>query len=642
MSLAQHAKALNTKLAKGYNTWDVQSVTSHVYLPQGLRFNIAYFNTKTQLYQSNHLWDSVISFGEHAANGSYTDIHIRFEDSEYRIQTASLRDELLIKVTPTKASDHDYVALEVGEITARSFNYRYKDDTVIAYTQKDTFTARSTCPIASPIFHPITCPNLMVKADRCVYFTVNSSKDNQAIDQAITTAYDKWMASTIGAEGDLGEGLTAMRRSLLWNTVYDFKNQRIITPVSRNWCKRLPASKDCQWAFFGDYMLFGWDTFFAGLQFGLIDKDLAYLTIFSILQEQLDNGMIPNFGSGAGSSYDRSEPPVGALCVWKLYLQYQDEWFVEACFDALLRWNHWRHTHRDKNNDGLFELGSDPYEHDDIWNKHIANTKAGAMFESGLDNSPMWDDAKYNENLHAMELSYVGLNALMALDCELLAKMATLLGREAEARDMQRKYESLNKAINHELWDAKGSIYKNKHWDGLLDDCIGLPNLYPLIAGIVPDDQVDPMIDGYLLNKQAFWGKHIFPTVTKATSSYSDQDYWRGRIWAPTNYLIAQGLIRYGLTEAWDACAKKGLKLFIQCWKSRGVVGENYNAITGEAAEGDAASDRFYHWGALLVYICVERIVCFNAFKDGIEKPPKPDWLSGISNVPIHTHKENL
>ena len=87
------------------------------------------------------------------------------------------------------------------------------------------------------------------------------------IDEMIEEGRARWLSETISAEGELGEGLAALRRSLLWNMVYDSVNGRVVTPVSRNWCKRGGR--------FGDYVLFEWDTFFAAMQYGLIDKVLT-------------------------------------------------------------------------------------------------------------------------------------------------------------------------------------------------------------------------------------------------------------------------------------------------------------------------------------------------------------------------------
>ena len=85
--------------------------------------------------------------------------------------------------------------------------------------------------------------------------------------------------------------------------------------------------------------------------------------------------------------------------------------------------------HRDGNCDGLLEWGSDPYE---LVSKlgYEANNMKAAMYESGLDNSPMYDGVKYNEKSNTMELIDVGLNALYALDCWALMEIASILERK--------------------------------------------------------------------------------------------------------------------------------------------------------------------------------------------------------------------
>jgi hypothetical protein len=97
--------------------------------------------------------------------------------------------------------------------------------------------------------------------------------------------------------------------------------------------------------------------------------------------------------------------------------------------------------------------------------------------------------------------------------------------------------------------------------------------------------------------------------------------------------------MRIGRYDIWDEMTKKGLDLFIDCWRKLGAVGENYNAITGETAEPEKWSDRFYHWGALLVYMAVERIVNFNEWTDCVETNTVPEWLEPLRNVPVKDKK---
>ena len=70
--------------------------------------------------------------------------------------------------------------------------------------------------------------------------------------------------------------------------------------------------------------------------------------------------MVPELG---WRGWPRQHGPLGAAgrcawCAYKLYLQHGDEWFLEACYERLLAWNEWRFRERDKNGDGLMELGS--------------------------------------------------------------------------------------------------------------------------------------------------------------------------------------------------------------------------------------------------------------------------------------------
>ena len=289
------------------------------------------------------------------------------------------------------------------------------------------------------------------------------------------------------------------------------------------------------------------------------------------------------------------------------------------------------------NGDGLLELASEPWDYgieEECWLEHVGE-RQGAMWESGLDNSTMWDDAVFNLKYHCLELSYVGLNALMVLDCELLEKMAAVLGYEEERKELAQRRKALTEKIEQKLWDSSVNCYRNRHWSGEFSPCMSLTHFYPITAGIAKGERLESLLKEHLLNEKEFWGEYMIPNISRSDPSFDDQEYWRGRIWAPTNFLVGEGILRVEEWELWEEIVRKGFRLFISCWEERGVVGENYNAITGEAAEPGKASDRFYHWGALLVYMAVERAVNFNPFTDRVEQYRKPEWMEKIKNIPV-------
>ena len=113
------------------------------------------------------------------------------------------------------------------------------------------------------------------------------------------------------------------------------------------------------------------------------------------------------------------------------------------------------------------------------------------------------------------------------------------------------------------------------------------------------------MIRKHLLNPEEFWGDRVIPSVARNDPAFKDQDYWRGRIWGPMNYLVWLGLARYNTPTAMTAreqLSRRSRDLFLEDWRANGHVHENYSAV--DADEDTAAkSDRFYHWGALLGYV---------------------------------------
>lgn len=48
--------------------------------------------------------------------------------------------------------------------------------------------------------------------------------------------------------------------------------------------------------------------------------------------------------------------------------------------------------------------------------------------------------------------------------------------------------------------------------------------------------------------------------------------------------------------------ASRGTNLFMRAWEKHGMIGENYNAVTGETGE-TFNSDPFNPWGALLALV---------------------------------------
>lgn len=633
MHITPYSRQRYDRLAHGWNTWNIRSVASHVFLPDCLSLSISLFPSDGTPPCHEFVWEQVDRFGEHAPDGSYTDITLKLGEIRLRVETCSEGDTLGMKVTPLLGPTGTVLGLAVAYLWDRPGVVTMTRNHILANTDGRNFTVHSSVALETPPDHPINTHSLYVRVDqRPIYFGVNRPPDPSSIEATLAHKLRSWMVRAIQADGPLGDGLDAMRRVLLWNTAFEPESRRVITPVSRGWC-RSPDS-------FGHYVLFGWDTFFAALMLGMVDKNLAYATLSSILEEIVPEGHIPNFGSATGASRDRSEPQVGAWCAMKLYRQYGERDFLEECFDRLLQWNRWRFAARDCNNDGLLELASTPYRPDrpdEQWHKREVGGKQGAMWESGLDNHPMWDAAIFNEHEHCMELSYAGENGLMVADCHILADMATILGRTREVEELRQRGNRLAGLVNAELWSDEAGSYLNKDWTGQFNPVMGLPHFYPLIAGIVSDAR-KPLLMKRLTDPDEFGGPLVIPNVGRRESSFKDQNYWRGRIWGPTNFLVSEGVRRSGEATIARDLAQKSLALLVSNWRKNGRVCENYNAITGEGSEpGGGGSDPFYTWGGLLTYMAIQESFDPLAWQDGISLGNTVDGTTRLRNVPFRS-----
>ena len=107
------------------------------------------------------------------------------------------------------------------------------------------------------------------------------------------------------------------------------------------------------------------------------------------------------------------------------------------------------------------------------------------------------------------------------------------------------------------------------------------------------------MIQNFFMDPDEFYGDYMLPSISRSDPAFNDNSYWRGRIWAPMNFLVYLGLRNYDLPEARKILAERSNQLLMQEWVKNRRIYENYNAGTGEGSDV-SSSDAFYTWGGLL------------------------------------------
>ena len=125
---------------------------------------------------------------------------------------------------------------------------------------------------------------------------------------------------------------------------------------------------------------------------------------------------------------------MGAITVLGIYDKFHERWFLEEAYGPLLKWNRWWAEHRDYQ--GYLTWGSDGANEPQNLEDDSRGTRAGAILESGLAYSPMYDDTTYNSQAHVLEFADVGLMSMYLADCDALGKMADVLGKADDAREL--------------------------------------------------------------------------------------------------------------------------------------------------------------------------------------------------------------
>jgi len=639
--------------ARGWNTWDIERPNAMIFMPDGISVALTIYDPQTGQSFGRPLLKNAQHFGAHAPNGSYCFARYEQGDLSYEIEFAHRGNGLVAHVRPLTKTNY----LLVGEL---SF---YFDRTGTIDQQGNQRTIRgknATFYAASPNAETrqlgLANERRLVwdlTGDRWLTLTPQPSQVRSEADcrSEVEKARDAYEKTRVQSGGFLEDGAQAAVDVVAWNIVWNRHGDVPVITVAREF----PAGSGIGW---GGYIQAPWDAVFQALIADLQSAPMAEASIRGLLADVTPEGLVAG-GSGWGVSEDHSQPPLVAYDLLKFYKTHGQRRLLEEAFPILYRWHAWWPRARDGNHNGLFEWGSNPVHTPaatEYFNKvvdvltswfrqnglqppslqisDVMDNLTAAGYESGLDNSQMWDGVKFNKQTHTMEQDDVGLNSSYALDAWALAEIAHILGRDAEEQKLRRDFAEMSERINALLWSEADGMYLNKHWDGSFNQRISPTNFYPLLAGIASPERVKRMVEQYLLNPQKFWGDYVIPVTPRDDPAFRDNAYWRGRIWAPTNYLVYEGLKRSGMDEVAAQLAEKSTLLFLKEYQTKGHAHENYNGTNGEG-DDVPSSVSYYGWAGLLPLMMVEELIDVEPWGSGLRLGSISDKIASVRNVRI-------
>ena len=590
----------------GWNTWSFHGFNHFVYLDKGqtvVQLHFAVWDETVpppapdsrkigELYE-RFRWDDVIKLGPHAPLGLPAKLEFKANNVPYVAEALDVEGTLTLTVTPQADTTQRVVFIfdaPVGaaldtETATRARFARCRLQLRGATWPRDYFVN-----IAEP--YAVGGPGQPATMKVCPPAARSTAPGTiRKLEQGALTGH-----------GALEDAPGAMMQAICWNTLFDTRRRRVCSPVSRDWCY--------DWR---GVIVFCWDTYLVATFMSYEAPQLARLNFETVTAAIDELGHVPNYYMAHGAaSRDRSMPPLGAYLIWKTQQVAPDRTWLKQMYPKLVRWHRYWFANRDGNGNGLLSWGSNnvPYEFPQLvpYNNKLQHTRQAAMYESGLDNSPLFDDVDFDEQTNCLKLDDVALSSFYAMDCEALAAIATALDKPADATRFRREHAAIAARINEHLWDDQHGIYCNRHWDGRWSHRWAPTSFFPLIAGVAPQDRAERLVREHLLCDEEFWGEWVIPSIARCDPAYHDNDYWRGRIWGPFNFLVSEGLRRYRFDQEAAELAQKSLALFMANWRADGGVYENYNADTGQGSDVWNAA-RLYHWGGLLAFIAMQELI---------------------------------
>jgi alpha,alpha-trehalase len=195
-----------------------------------------------------------------------------------------------------------------------------------------------------------------------------------------------------------------------------------------------------------------------------------------------------------------------------------------------------------------------------------------AMRESGFD--PSFRFGPFSGSTD--QFAPVCLNSLLYKYEKDMAHFATLLNRNNEAAEWNRRAAARKAAINKYLWDEKGGMFYDYDFVNRRPSNYSyITAFYSLWAGLATPAQA------------AALGLHL-PLLERAggiaMSDFDSGTQWDLPFgWAPTSWLTVKGLAQYGFTTDAERIAAKFSGTVLDNFLRDGTIREKYDVVSGSA-----------------------------------------------------------
>ncbi|TVY57315.1 putative mannosyl-oligosaccharide glucosidase [Lachnellula suecica] len=229
------------------------------------------------------------------------------------------------------------------------------------------------------------------------------------------------------------------------------------------------------------------------------------------------------------------------------------------------------------------------------------------ILTSGLDDYPRPQPPHPGE-LHVDLISWMGMMT------KSLKNIATLLQYDDDVSELTTIETAILRNIDDLHWSEKDKTY----CDATIDDfeesvhvCHkGYVSLFPFLTGLLdPKSEKLGHVLKLLGDPEELWSDFGIRSLSKKDKHYgTDENYWRGPVWMPINYLAVVQLLKYAqtpgpsqafATELYSELRINLIKTVYNSWVDTGFAWEQYNPEDGHGQR----TQHFTGWTSLVVKI---------------------------------------
>lgn len=341
--------------------------------------------------------------------------------------------------------------------------------------------------------------------------------------------------------------------------------------------------------------LFMWDSSFI-VMFGRYGSHVFNFqkTLDNLYSHQHKDGFICReiCESQAGEQFQRDDPAstgpnIMPWSEWEYYCLTKDKERLEKVFYPLLAYHKWLQLNR------TWRDGS-------YWSTGVA---------CGMDNQPRVEKGYSDHQSHGHSI-WLDACIQMVMGGKILIEMGKILSHEEDTAWLYDEVNSLTALINDKLWSEDDAFYFDM-WRSGLSGVKTIGAYWALLADIIPAERL-PRFIAHLENPNEFKRPHRIPSLSADHPDYKEEgSYWKGGVWAPTNYMVLRGLSRVGYNDLAHEIACNTLTNVVDIFKSTGTLWENYSPEM--KAAGKPAKPNFVGWTGLIpIAVLIEYVLGIN------------------------------